>query len=103
MNYQIRLTGYRLNAGLHGKYIGDLYYNEVDAITGDQYDYTIPGNVIWRFVTLHHINPGIDITLGVDNIFDVVKNEHIIWMNPGRRFFVGLNLQIDEFFSNLNN
>ena len=100
LNYRLKLSGYRLNAGIHGKYIGDLYFNELDANTGDQYDYTIPANIIWRFVTSHHIKPGIAIILGVDNIFDVVKNEYIVWMNPGRRVFIGINLQIDEFFNN---
>ncbi|MBN1183934.1 MAG: TonB-dependent receptor [Bacteroidales bacterium] len=102
LNYQYKAKKYRLNTGIYGKFIGDLYYNEVDMITGEQYDYTIPAHSIWKFVTTQYIKPGIAVTLGVDNIFDIVKKEHIIWMNPGRRFFAGINLQIDEFFTNLN-
>lgn len=96
ITHLLKRRQYHLTISIHGKYIGETYYNEVDEMSGTKTDYYLPAHMLWRIVTTQSVIPGITLSLGVDNIFNVIKPEHYIWLHPGRRYVAGLSLDIHK-------
>jgi len=95
--YFYKRKNYQLNAGLFGKLFGETNYMWVDELTGKQTDRIMPAHSLWRLMLVHHIYSGIAVTTGIDNIFDYVQTDHITTINPGRRFLIGLSVDIHKF------
>ncbi len=70
-------------------------------ITGDVTSKLYDSHTIWKLTTTQNIYSGVFLTLGVDNIFNTLEIENVMNLNPGRRFFVGLRLNIHKL--NFNN
>lgn len=47
-------------------------------------------------ITLSHEYKWIRLSTGVDNLFDVVIPKNINFISPGRRFFIGLNIEFER-------
>jgi iron complex outermembrane receptor protein len=96
-------VNYRL---LHGKLVPKVSYRLVAAqhhVSDAFYEPETPGFSILNFSVAYKVNKNIDINAGVNNIFDVSYFEHLNrkiigstekLYEPGRVFFVNLNLSI---------
>ena len=94
--HEYKRKKYRLTTSINCKYLGDLFYHRVDEVTAERSGEIIPGHTIWRLVTLQQFIPGINIKLGIDNIFNFSEKEYFTGINPGRRFFAGINIDIHK-------
>jgi outer membrane receptor for ferrienterochelin and colicins len=87
---------YRLSINLKANYYGEVPFQEMDDITGDVSSELFKAHTIWKLTTTHKIYSGIFLTLGIDNIFNTLELENIMNLNPGRRYFAGLRLDIHK-------
>jgi outer membrane receptor for ferrienterochelin and colicins len=89
--YDRNWKDYTLNVNLTGRIQDEKFYDgEPDA----------EGYNLWKLTTVHSFSTGgtsLEITVGVDNIFDYVDNNpygsHYGTLNPGRTVFVGCNIR----------
>lgn len=92
-------NNYALNINVSGVYKSDKYYYEEDEDNEDKI-YADPYQ-LWKLTTRHTLNKfqkiAIDLLAGMDNIFDYVDDRpygsHYGTLNPGRTYFVGLNIK----------
>jgi outer membrane receptor for ferrienterochelin and colicins len=94
--HEYKRKKYRLTTSLNCKYLGDLFYHRVDQVTAERTVEIIPRHTIWRLVMSQQFIPGINIKFGIDNIFNFSEKEYFIGINPGRRFFTGINIDIHK-------
>ena len=87
---------YSLSTNLRASYKGEVPFEEMDDITGDITSKLYKAHTIWNLTTLHKIHSGIFLTIGVNNIFDTIEVGNIMNLNPGRRFFTGIRINIHE-------
>jgi len=92
-DYNFRKKRYSFKAQIYGKLMGEKFYE----ITDEKIYRDMPYSS-WR-ITFSQEYKWIRLSTGVDNVFDVVKPENINFISPGRRFFVGLNLDFGKLSS----
>ena len=81
---------------LQANYYGKVPFEEMDDITGDVTSKLYKAHTIWKLTTTHKIYSGIFLTAGIDNIFNSLELENIMNLNPGRRFFTGIRINIHK-------
>ena len=96
IQYELTKKRYDLGVNLKANYYGEIPYEKMDAITGDVESKLYKQHVIWNLTTTHKITSRILLTLGVNNIFDTYELENTMNLDPGRRFFAGLRLNIHK-------
>ncbi len=104
INYHFEKKNYRLNANLSATIIGAKDFIMSDYITyhGEYVEGFYPVHFdaysIWRLAVSQHFYGGINLTLGVDNLFNYTAK--VVSFNtstsPGRRFFINLNISLDN-------
>lgn len=100
---------YSLTANITGKYIGSKDFNVLDKIeySGKTiqalYKMHYDAYSIWKLTVSQRFYNSINLVIGVDNLFDYTAE--MITFNtstsPGRRYFVSLNIEIENFLNNL--
>lgn len=96
LQYNLTKKKYRLSVNLKANYYGETPFEEMDDITGDVTSELFKAHTIWKLTTTHKIFSGLFLTLGVDNLFNTLELENIMNLNPGRRFFTGLRIDIHK-------
>jgi outer membrane receptor for ferrienterochelin and colicins len=89
-DYNFRKKNYSFTAQLYCQLMGERIYLNPDGTTG----YDRPYNN-WRF-TISQEFKWLRISTGLDNIFGVVIPNNYDFTSPGRRFFVGLNVDFGK-------
>lgn len=92
---------YNLTINLKANYYGKVPFEEMDDITGEVTSELFEAHTIWKLTTTHQIFSGIYIIAGIDNVFNSQELENILNLNPGRRFFAGLKLNIHKLNNKL--
>jgi len=104
LSYSFFRKKYRLNVNLSSNIIGakDYQVSEMISYRGQLVEGIYPVHFdtysIWRIAISQHFFNGINLTIGVDNIFDFTAD--VVSFNtstsPGRRGFISMNIQIDK-------
>jgi outer membrane receptor for ferrienterochelin and colicins len=104
LSYSFFRKKYRLNVNLSSNIIGakDYQVSEMISYRGQQVEGIYPVHFdaysIWRIAISQHFFNGINLTIGVDNIFDFTAD--VVSFNtstsPGRRAFVSMKIQLDK-------
>lgn len=104
LTYNIYQKKYRLNMILSANFIGAKDYqvseqiNFRDKMTEGIYPVHFDAYSIWRIAVSQHFFNGLNLTLGVDNIFDFTAD--VVSFNtstsPGRRAFVSIKINMDQ-------
>jgi outer membrane receptor for ferrienterochelin and colicins len=89
-DYNFRKKNYSFTAQLYCKIMGEKFYEITDEKTYIDKPYTN-----WRF-TISQEYKWLRVSTGVDNIFDLVIPQNINFISPGRRFFIGLNIDFSR-------
>jgi outer membrane receptor for ferrienterochelin and colicins len=90
LDYYFRQKGYSFTAQIYCKLMGEKFYEAtVDGTPPDK-----PYNS-WRF-TFSQEYKWLRISTGLDNIFNVKIPNNLDFISPGRRFFVGLNIDFGK-------
>jgi outer membrane receptor for ferrienterochelin and colicin len=89
-DYVFRKKNYTLTAQIYCKLMGEKFYEITDAGT----DIDEPFST-WR-ITLSQEYKWLRVTTGIDNVFDLVIPGNIDFISPGRRFFVGVNIDFGK-------
>lgn len=89
-DYNFRRKNYSYSAQLYCQLIGEKYYLNSDGTNGFDRPYstlrfTISGEYKW-----------LRISTGLDNIFGIVIPQNYDFISPGRRFFVGMNIDFGK-------
>ena len=102
--YSLYRKKYRLNVNLSTNIIGAKDYQVSEQINyqGKMVEGVYPVHFdaysIWRIAVSQHFFNGVNLTIGVDNIFDFTAD--VVSFNtstsPGRRAFVSMNIQFDK-------
>lgn len=88
--YNFRKKDYSFTAQLYGKLMGEKFYEiTTDGISRDR-----PFSS-WR-LTLSQQYKWIRISTGLDNMFNEIIPKNLDFISPGRRFFVGLNVDFGK-------
>ena len=96
LQHRLVRDNYELSLSLMANHYGKIPYNEMDDFTGEVSSKLYEAHTIWKFTSTHKIYSGLILTLGVDNIFDTYEFENVMNLNPGRRYFAGLRLNIHK-------
>lgn len=104
LNYRYYRKKYELNVNLTSTIIGAKHYQVSEEITyrGEKIEGIYPvyfdAYSIWRLAISQHFLNGMNLIIGVDNIFDFTAD--VVSFNtstsPGRRGFISLNINIDQ-------
>jgi outer membrane receptor for ferrienterochelin and colicins len=89
-DYNFRKKNYSFTAQLYCKLMGEKFYE----IT-DEKAYIDEPFTNWRF-TISQEYKWFRISTGVDNIFDLVLPQNVDFISPGRRFFIGVNIDFSK-------
>ena len=89
-DYNYRKKNYSLSAQLYCKLMGEKFYEITDEGLYRDRPYSS-----WR-LTLSQEYKWLRISLGLDNIFNVIIPQNINFISPGRRFFTGLNIDFGK-------
>jgi outer membrane receptor for ferrienterochelin and colicins len=89
-DYTYRKKDYSFTIQLYCKLMGEKFYE----VTTDGISHDEPYNT-WRF-TLSQEYKWFRLSTGVDNIFNIVIPQNIDFISPGRRFFVGMNIDFGK-------
>jgi outer membrane receptor for ferrienterochelin and colicins len=89
-DYNLRKKNYSFTAQVYCKLMGDKFYE----ITPEGVSSDRPYNT-WR-LTLSQEYKWLRISTGVDNIFNVVIPKNLNFISPGRRFFIGMNVDFGK-------
>jgi outer membrane receptor for ferrienterochelin and colicin len=87
---------YKLVVNLQSRFIDEIFYEEMDDITGELSLKTFEPHNLWKITTTHTIFNGVCFKLGVDNIFNYTEIQNITSINPGRSFFFGVDIHFDK-------
>ncbi len=91
LDYNLRRRNYALSAQVYCKLMGEKFYEITDEGTFLDRPYS-------SFkITISQEYKWMTISIGVDNLLGVVIPQNINFISPGRRLFVGLNLDFGEF------
>jgi outer membrane receptor for ferrienterochelin and colicin len=89
-DYNFRKKNYSLTAQIYCKLMGEKFYEiTTDAIYRDR-PYSS-----WRVIVSQEYK-WLRISTGVDNLFNVIIPQNINFISPGRRFFIGLNVDFGK-------
>jgi outer membrane receptor for ferrienterochelin and colicins len=90
LDYVFRKKQYSFTAQLYGKLMGEKFYEITDqGISRDKPFST------WR-LTISQEYRWLRISTGIDNIFNIVIPQNLNFISPGRRFFVGVNINFGK-------
>lgn len=89
-DYTFRKKYYSLNAQITCRLMGEKFYE----ITADGPSYDKPYSS-WR-LTISQEYKWFRISVGTDNIFNVVKPQNLDFISPGRRYFTGINIDFGK-------
>jgi outer membrane receptor for ferrienterochelin and colicins len=89
-DYNFRKKNYSFTVQLYSQLMGQRIYQNPDGTTGYDRPYSS-----WR-LTISQEYKWIRISTGVDNIFGVVIPQNYDFTSPGRRFFVGMNIDFGK-------
>jgi outer membrane receptor for ferrienterochelin and colicins len=90
VDYNFRKKNYSFTAQIYCKLMGEKFYE----ITADGISHDRPYNT-WR-ITLSQEYKWLRISAGLDNIFNVIIPQNLDFISPGRRFFVGMNVDFGK-------
>ncbi|MDD4747106.1 MAG: TonB-dependent receptor [Salinivirgaceae bacterium] len=96
VQYNYSKKRYNLGVNLKANYYGEVPYKEMDEISGETASKMHDEHLIWNLTTTHNVLSGVVLTLGVQNIFDTYELNNIMNLFPGRRFFMGLRINIHK-------
>jgi outer membrane receptor for ferrienterochelin and colicins len=85
-DYNFRKKEHSFTAQVTCKLMGEKFYEITEEKTYRDRPYSSTR------VTISHEHRWLRLSAGVDNIFDVVIPQNINFISPGRRFFIGLNI-----------
>lgn len=94
LQYYFNRKNYNLGVNLKSNYFGEIPYQEMDDYTGEVTSKVYGNHFIWNLTTTHKIYKAYELSLGVHNLFNHYELENVMNLNPGRRFFVGLRVNI---------
>lgn len=94
LQYYFNRKNYNLGVNLKSNYFGEIPYQEMDDYTGEVTSKVYGSHFIWNLTTTHKIYKAYELSLGVHNLFNHYELENVMNLNPGRRFFVGLRINI---------
>lgn len=89
-DFSIRKKRQTFSAQIYGKLSGEKFYEISEGKTYRDRPYNS-----WR-ITVSHQYKWLSTSAGMDNIFNVVIPQNIDFISPGRRFFIGLNIDFGE-------
>ena len=89
-DYNFRKKDYSLTAQLNCQLMGERLYLNADGTSGFDRPYSS-----WRF-TISQEFKWLRISTGLDNIFGIVIPQNYDFISPGRRFFVGMNIDFGK-------
>src|SRR5664279_855391 len=89
-DYNFRKKNYSFTAQLYCQLMGERPYLNADGTTGYDRPYSS-----WRF-TISQEYKWLRISTGLDNIFGIVIPQNYDFISPGRRFFVGMNIDFGK-------
>jgi outer membrane receptor for ferrienterochelin and colicins len=89
-DYNFRKKDYSFTAQLYCQLMGERIYLNADGTTG--YDRPFSS---WRF-SISQEYKWLRISTGLDNIFGIVIPQNYDFISPGRRFFVGMNIDFGK-------
>jgi outer membrane receptor for ferrienterochelin and colicins len=89
-DYNLRKKNYSFTAQVYCKLMGEKFYEiTTDGVARDRAYST------WR-LTLSQEYKWLRISAGLDNIFNVVIPQNLDFISPGRRFFIGMNVDFGK-------
>jgi outer membrane receptor for ferrienterochelin and colicins len=89
-DYNLRKKNYAFTAQLYCKLMGEKFYEITDEQTYRDRPFSS-----WRF-TVSQEYKWLRLSTGLDNIFNVVIPQNIDFISPGRRLFIGLNVDFGK-------
>jgi len=89
-DYSFRKKNYSFSAQLYCKLMGEKFYEITDEGTDRDRPYSS-----WR-LTVSQEYKWMRLSMGLDNVFNVIIPGNIDFISPGRRFFVGLNIDFGK-------
>ncbi len=89
-DYNFRKKNYSFTAQLYCKLMGEKFYEITDEKTYIDRPFSN-----WRF-TISQEYRWLRVSTGVDNIFDLVIPQNVDFISPGRRFFIGMNIDFGK-------
>jgi outer membrane receptor for ferrienterochelin and colicins len=89
-DYNLRRKNYSFTAQVYCRLMGEKFYEITTEKTYRDRPYSS-----WR-VTISQEFRWLRVSTGVDNVFDLVIPYNIDFISPGRRFFVGLNIDFNK-------
>jgi outer membrane receptor for ferrienterochelin and colicins len=89
-DYNFRKKEYSFTAQIYCKLMGEKFYEITTDATYRDRPYSS-----WR-VTVSQEYKWLRISTGVDNLFNVIIPQNINFISPGRRFFIGLNVDFGK-------
>jgi outer membrane receptor for ferrienterochelin and colicins len=89
-DYTVRKKDHSFSAQVYCKLAGEKFYEITDEKTYSDRPYSN-----WR-LTLSEEYKWLRISTGVDNVFNVIIPQNINFISPGRRFFIGINIDFGK-------
>ncbi len=89
-DYNFRKKNYSFTAQLYCKLMGEKFYEITDEKTYIDRPFSN-----WRF-TISQEYRWLRVSTGVDNIFGLVIPQNVDFISPGRRFFIGMNIDFGK-------
>jgi outer membrane receptor for ferrienterochelin and colicins len=90
LDYNIRKKNYSFTAQIYCKVMGVKFYDTGTNSTPPDKPYNT-----WRF-TITQGYKWFRVSVGVDNIFNLVIPQNLDFISPGRRFFIGMNIDFGK-------
>lgn len=107
LGYNYNKKNYKLNATITGKYMSAKDHTSIDEDTtsshyGEIYTVHYKDYSTWRLSVQQEYKHKLKLTLGVENLFDYTPAMYTFstTTTSGRSYFVGLKLNVEQFFNN---
>jgi outer membrane receptor for ferrienterochelin and colicins len=102
LEYIQRFKDYFFNISLNGRLYSKTVFRNYIEDTYVFYDDTYPAYSLWKIVAVQEFfNSSLRFTCGVDNLFDYRNLTDLININPGRRYFLSINISCEKLFNYL--
>ncbi|MDP8238795.1 MAG: TonB-dependent receptor [Candidatus Hatepunaea meridiana] len=92
LEYAYTRNQYDLTVNLQGKLTGRRYYEYIIDETGAVRNDNLAPYALWKLTVIHRLFSTVDLTLGIDNLFDYTDRLEFSTLDPGRRYFASLNI-----------
>jgi outer membrane receptor for ferrienterochelin and colicin len=89
-DYNLRKKNYSFTAQIYCKLMGEKFYEITEEKTYRDRPFSN-----WR-VTVSQEYKWLRVSTGIDNLFNLVIPENIDFISPGRRFFIGVNVDFSK-------